>query len=442
VTSKAHSVLARELAAAATVLLKNEGTVLPIRTAKEGGHVKTIAVIGENGGSGVTIHGGGSGTVNPMYVVTPFEGLEAHYSPKTQNCTFVNDTDYFVTPSTNIAGVPSAQACCDACFAEAPACEYFTFTPPSGCWLHPPGGKFVPHTGYVSGSCFGGGASAVNVTYDDGSDVGTAAALAAAADVAIVFVGTSCSEGSDRANLSFPAAQDALVGAVAKAAPGKTVVVAFTPGAALMPWASDVSAILTMFMPGLEVGNALADVLSGDVNPTARLPLTFPNVENEVNFSRAAYPGVNTISVYEEKLEVGYRWYGAHGVVPRWPFGHGLSYTRFAYSKLQASASAVSVDVANTGRVAGAEVAQLYLGFPKTAGEPPRQLKGFQKTAVLHPGETATVRFPLSDRDLSIWDDVQHRWAKQAGTFQVFVGASSGDVRLTSSFSASANQRS
>ena len=146
-------------------------------------------------------------------------------------------------------------------------------------------------------------------------------------------------------------------------------------------------------------GNALADVLSGDVNPTARLPLTFPNVENEVNFSRAAYPGVNTISVYEEKLEVGYRWYGAHSVVPRWPFGHGLSYTRFAYSKLQASASAVSVDITNSGAVAGAEVPQLYLGFPESADSPAKQLKGFEKVQ-LAAGESATVTLTLDERTL------------------------------------------
>ena len=201
-----------------------------------------------------------------------------------------------------------------------------------------------------------------------------------------------------------------------------------------MPWADDVGAIVNMFMPGIEAGNALADVLTGVINPTGRLPLTFPNVENEVNFTRLQYPGVNAISVYSEKLEVGYRWYGAHGVKPAYAFGHGLSYTTFSYGNLTASATAVTVDVRNTGAVAGAEVAQLYLGFPDASGEPPRQLKGFHKTAVLQPGESETVTFPLRARDTSIWDAAQHGWARQSGVFGVFVGASSEDVRANGSF--------
>ena len=160
------------------------------------------------------------------------------------------------------------------------------------------------------------------------------------------------------------------------------------------------------------------------------------HIDNEVGFTQSQYPGIGGVSVYTEKLEVGYRWYDAHGVAPKYAFGHGLSYTTFAYSDLAASPGEVSFTVSNAGDVSGAEVPQLYLGFPPAAKEPPRQLKGFTKTKILAPGESTAVKFSLTDRDLSVWDVGTHGWSKQTGTFQVFVGASSRDVRLTGSFSA------
>jgi hypothetical protein len=128
-----------------------------------------------------------------------------------------------------------------------------------------------------------------------------------------------------------------------------------------------------------------------------------------------------------------YRWYGTNQVVPAFPFGHGLSYTTFGYANLSFTDGllAVSVDVTNTGSVAGAEVAQLYVTFPVDAAEPPRQLKGFGKTPVLAPGESFTVSFQLADRELSIWDVVAHDWSRQYGSFQIYVGASWGDIRLS-----------
>jgi beta-glucosidase len=273
--------------------------------------------------------------------------------------------------------------------------------------------------------------------YDDGSDSARAAKLAASADVdlVLVFLGVSSAENHDRSSLSFPADQEELVAAVAAAAGKKTAVVMMAPGAILTPWAKDVAAALTMHMPGLECGNALADVLFGDVNPTGRLSYTLPNVENEQGFTALQWPGVNAISVYSEKLEFGYRWYDAHKVTPAFAFGHGLSYTTFTYSAMHASASEVSVTVTNSGSVAGAEVAQLYLTFPPaTTGEPPLQLKGFMKTRVLAKGASATVTFQLRDRDLSIWDVAAHAWAKQPGAFSASVGASSRDIRLAAHF--------
>jgi beta-glucosidase len=162
-------------------------------------------------------------------------------------------------------------------------------------------------------------------------------------------------------------------------------------------------------------------------------------VENEVNFSAQQYHWsgdwtASATSVYSEKLEVGYRWYDAHHVRPAFPFGHGLSYTSFTYSNLKASATSISVSVTNSGDVPGAEVCQLYLGFPSAAGEPPQQLKGFVKTAVLAAGAATVVNFALRGRDLSIWDVVTHGWQEQKGAFKVGVGSSSRDIKAVGTF--------
>jgi beta-glucosidase len=251
--------------------------------------------------------------------------------------------------------------------------------------------------------------------------------MAAAADVAICVLATSSSEGSDRPNLSLPADQINICNAVGNVQ--KTVAVVINPGAVLTDWADNVDALLVGFMPGQEEGNAIADILFGDVNPSAKLPVTFPNKENEVGFLPDEYPGVNLQEYYREQLNVGYRWYAANGVKPRFPFGFGLSYTSFSLTNLAISGRTVSVSLMNTGSVSGAQVVQLYLGFPASAGEPPIQLKGFQKV-MLNNGQAQTVSFTLTDRDLAIWDVTSHTYVKQTGTFTVYVGTSSQDLPL------------
>jgi len=242
---------------------------------------------------------------------------------------------------------------------------------------------------------------------------------------------TTSSEGSDRPNLQLPSDQTNLCSTVGKTNP-KTVAVVITPGAILTPpWDADVSSIITSFMPGQEEGNAVAAILYGDANPSGKLPVTFPNVDNEVVFTQQQYPGVNLHATYSEDLLIGYRWYNAKNVNARWPFGHGLSYTTFSYSNIQVNGRTVTVDVTNSGGVSGAEVVQLYVGFPASSGEPPQQLKGFSKLG-LNVGEKKTATFTLSDRDLSIWDATAHKWALQSGTFQIRVGSSSGDIRAFS----------
>jgi len=270
-----------------------------------------------------------------------------------------------------------------------------------------------------------------NVTYCDGTNTTQCTTLAGQVSVVVCCMATTSSEGSDRANLQLPSDQTALCSAVGKVN-AKTVAVTINPGAILtVPWDADVAAILAMGMPGQEEGNALADVLFGTVNPSGRLPVTFPNKDNEIGFTADQYPGVNGHANYSEKLNIGYRWYAQNNVVPRFAFGHGLSYTIFNYSGLSASGRTISATIANSGSVAGAEVPQLYIGFPASSGEPPLQLRNFAKVS-LAAGARQAVSWTLSDRDLSIWDANTHKWVLQTGVFNIYVGASSQDIRLKS----------
>lgn len=387
-TSEDSVAMVRKLSAVSTVLLKNAGGILPLPKGQR------LAIIGL-ADAGAVVHGGGSGSVTPSYIVPPLQGIRA-------------------------------QA--------------------------------------------GEGAT---VTFNNGTDIAAAAALAAASDYAVVFAGTLSHEGADRDSLSLDSGcvyitdtkhrgqdsqckgnafrQNELIAAIAKAN-AKTTVVLSVPGAVLLPWSHEVGAILTNFLPGQQAGNAIADVLFGAVNPSGKLPITFPNKENETNFSPAQWPGLpNTsmpaVAVYSEKLLVGYRYYDAHGIDfdTGFPFGHGLSYTTFAYSSSppppagrDGSAPPLGVGyngsfvLTNTGKVAGAEVAQMYLAFPPQAGEPPKVLRRFKKVA-LQPGASATVEFdPLVAFDFSVWDTTGavHGWKVVPGDYTVMIGTSSRDLPL------------
>jgi beta-glucosidase len=274
----------------------------------------------------------------------------------------------------------------------------------------------------------------VTVTSSDGADAAAAATLAGTADVAVVIVGDVEKEGSDRPNLSLTGNQDDLVRSVVAANP-RTIVVLNSGAPVLMPWVNEVPAILQAWYPGEEDGNALAALLFGDVNPSGKLPVTFPRAETQTPVSTPErYPGINGTVVYSEKLEVGYRWYDAQGEDPLFPFGYGLSYTRFAFSHLAVTPArgrvTVGVDVTNTGSRSGAEVAQVYLTFPAAAGEPPRQLKGFAKV-YLRPGERRHVRLTLDQRAFAIWDSAAQNWTTLAGRYRVSVGDSSRDLPLS-----------
>ena len=284
--------------------------------------------------------------------------------------------------------------------------------------------------------------SGVKVSFNDGRDTAQAAALAKSSDVAIVMVGDYETEGRDHP-ISLQNHQNQLVEAVAAANP-RTVVVLKSGSVILMPWVKQVPAILEAWYPGEEDGNAVAAVLFGEVDPSGKLPITFPKRLQDLPANTPAqYPGEGGVVHYSEGVFVGYRHYDADHIQPLFPFGFGLSYTTFKYKRLSVSPQTVSLsphsdqlirvgfDVANTGRRAGAEVAELYVGFPQTRAvpEPPKQLKGFTKLE-LKPGETGQARLELNARDFSYWDTKHHQWAILPGVYKIMVGSSSRDILL------------
>ena len=315
------------------------------------------------------------------------------------------------------------------------------------------------------------------ITYADGNGPGFADAVAAAsaADVAVVFAYDVKTEGTDQTTLSlppdgsecqlvgcsYPSAgydQDKLISAVAAANPN-TVVVLETGQPVTMPWLGQVKGVLEAWYPGQDGGNAIADLLFGRVDPSGHLPETFPASMDQMPQSilasqyktqpnadcasiGAAPPCSSPHSVYAEGLNVGYRWYDDMGLTPLFPFGYGLSYTTFRYSNYRLTGASspggdatVGFDVTNTGRVAGQEVAQVYVGSPANnyVDEPLHQLRAYQKTALLQPGQTQHVILTLDPHSVSYWDTASHSWRPENGCHPVWVGSSSRDIALQGS---------
>ncbi len=270
-----------------------------------------------------------------------------------------------------------------------------------------------------------------------------AAALAARSDVAIVFAGLTNeweSEGFDRPDMDLRGKQAELIQRVATAN-AKTIVVLNTGAPVTMPWLERVPAVLQAWYGGQEMGNAIADVLFGDVNPSGKLPTSFPRHLQD-NPAYLNYPGENGRVLYGEGLYVGYRYYEKKRIEPLFPFGHGLSYTTFAYRDLKLSADQiepgeeieVKVTVENTGPRAGMEVVQLYVtDLESTLGRPGKELKGFAKVA-MEAGEKKTVSFVLGPEALSFYDPGRGGSVAEPGEFEVLVGTSSQDIRLTGRF--------
>jgi len=280
----------------------------------------------------------------------------------------------------------------------------------------------------------------VGLTYQAGKDprLARAVALARKSDLAVIFAGLPEgfeSEGRDRSDMNLPGGQNALIRAVAKANPN-TVVVLNAGSPVNMPWLEDVAGLVEAYYPGQENGNAVAQILLGKVNPSGKLPITFPKrLEDSPASINSPYPGCREVN-YGEGIFVGYRYYDIKDIEPLFPFGFGLSYTTFEYGKVKAPRTVrrgenfiVSLTVKNSGKVAGKEVVQLYVADKQSSlPRPPIELKGFAKISLL-PGESRVITFTLDPRSLSFYDPQKKQWVAEPGDFEVQLGASSRDIR-------------
>jgi beta-glucosidase len=299
-------------------------------------------------------------------------------------------------------------------------------------------------------------APGANVQFDSGSDPAAAASLAKSADVAIVFVHQWESEGMDLPSLALPDHQDELIAKVAAANP-HTVVVVESGGPVTMPWVAQVSAILEAWYAGSNGSDAVANILFGDVNPSAKLPITFPRSEADLPHPTVVKPGPESVPNYmvhdvwkqiaagltafpvnyDEGVKVGYKWYDAENKPVLFPFGFGLSYTTYSYSNLKVTPGKtprVSFTVTNSGNRPGAEVAEVYASLPAAAAEPPKRLVGFSKVK-LNAGESKEVTVEVDPKYLSIFNVDQNGWQLLPGDYGFMVGGSSQSLPLKQSVS-------
>ncbi len=283
----------------------------------------------------------------------------------------------------------------------------------------------------------------VHVTYTPGDDNGTAdipqaVAAAQAATDAIVYVSAPEGEESDLTTLDLSSADETMIEDVAAANPN-TVVVINSGSPVVMPWLNSVAGVFENWYGGGETGAATAALIFGTVDPSGKLPVTFPAGLSQVPaHTTAQWPGTATGPVYSEGVDIGYRWYQSQNITPAFPFGFGLSYTKFSFSNLDVGAfnangkATVTATITNTGSVAGADVAQMYVGDPAASQDPPEQLSGFQRVT-LNPGQSSTVTFPLTVHDLASWSAADNRWEARAGSYSIKVGDASDNLPLTGS---------
>ncbi len=289
---------------------------------------------------------------------------------------------------------------------------------------------------YSTASSISGAALSVGWSRPDPGVLAAAVRAARHARVAVVFANDVTSEGMDRTSISLPGDQDRLIAAVAAANP-RTIVVLHTAGPVLMPWLPKVAGVLEAWYPGQQSGAAIAATLFGDADPSGRLPVTFPASSRQGPATKPAeYPGVGNLARYDEGIFVGYRYYDRFHQTPLFPFGFGLSYTRFALSHMTLrqtgpERAVVSVTVRNLGARSGAEVVEVYVGDPPNTGEPPHQLKAFTKV-FLAPGHSRTVRLPLPAQTYETFSQVLNEWMV-GGRYKVFVGTSSRQLTLVGS---------
>jgi beta-glucosidase len=471
VTTPAHVALATSVAEAGTTLLKNGGGVLPLSS---GG---SIAVVGPAADASPVYAGGGSAYVLPSGTVSPLAGIKAEAGSGT-NVAYQpglpTDTSLPAIPPADLspayAPTPFGGSYTGTLTAPETGTYVLAITNPCGCYtstyLSLDGKQIIDdpstppvHTYSVAVQLTAGKTYQLSISGDSSQLLwgtpsalapGIAAAVSAAksASVAVVVVSDDTeSEATDRLSLNLPSAQDELISAVAAANP-RTVVVVNAGAPVAMPWLPSVAGVVDTWYPGQTSGTALASVLFGQTDPGGHLPVTFPVSLSQVPASTTAqFPGNGSTVQYSEGVDVGYRWYDAENTTPLFPFGFGLSYTRFAFSHLSVSRPVtdgtqdvrVSAVVTNVGHRPGSEVAQLYLGDPSGTGEPPRQLAGFQRVS-LAPGASARVSFEVTPQAMSWWSDPASGWTQTAGRYQVYVGESSAltDLPLQGSFAMAA----
>lgn len=371
INTAAHQNVARQVAEQAMVLLKNDRSVLPLDLSR----IHSLAVIGENAVMRQA-HGGDSSAIKAFYEITPLQGI-----------------------------------------------------------IDLVGGR--ASITYAQGYGTHGGAAMAD----------EAVRAAKQADVAIVFAGLGHgphrdTEGSDRESLQLPDRQDELITRVRRANPNTIVVLVAGSPVQMDPWLAKVPAVLEAWYSGMEGGHAIARVLFGDVDPSGKLPCTFPKrLEDSPAHALHAYPGANGAVEYKEGLLVGYRYFDTKEIEPLFPFGFGLSYTHFDYSQLKVTPAGqdgvlatVEFDLANTGKRAGSEVAQLYIHQAHPAlARPLKELKGFAKI-FLEPGEHRTVVISLNRSSFAYYDPAQKGWLAEKGDYEILVGSSSRDIRLTGKF--------
>ncbi len=369
--------LARDAAAESIVLLKNAGNVLPLQAGK----VKTLAVIGPNAAVART-GGGGSSLVKPGYTVTPLDGIKERAGSAMQ-------------------------------------------------------------VSYALGVSIPGETPENDTTEARERLKKEAVAVAAKADMVVLVVGNSSKvegESFDRKTLDLPEGQDEFIQAVAKA--NHNTVIVFNAGGPVnvSRWIESVPAVVDAWFGGQELGHAIADVLFGDVNPSGKLPFSFIN-EFKESPAYGNYPGDNLHVKYAEGIYVGYRYFDKHEIAPQFPFGYGLSYSKFSYSGLKITPDKapssqtfqVSLELRNGGKRAGAEVVQLYVhDGHSSVDRPVKELKGFQRVELL-PGNSSTVSFTLDKSAFAYYSTDKKDWVVEPGKFDIWIGASSRDIRLKGS---------
>ncbi|WP_216634059.1 glycoside hydrolase family 3 C-terminal domain-containing protein [Hymenobacter taeanensis] len=377
--TKEHQATALKVAEEGIVLLKNEGNLLPLSKT-----VKSIAVIGQNATRENSL-GGGSAQVKAKYEITPLQGLKNELG---------NQVNITYAQGYKIARNQKADP---QMIAEAVAAA-----------------KAADVVVYVGGSTHG-------YDYTKWSDNAYDA------------------EGFDKPDMNMPFGQDELIQAVLKANPNTVVVLMGGGPIDVSAWAGQTKSIVEAWYPGMEGGNAIAHVLFGDVNPSGKLPFTFPvKLEDSPAQKLGEYPstpGNPLKQTYKEDIFVGYRYFDTYNVAPQFAFGHGLSYTTFKYSGLTVTpgskSATVKLTVSNNGKTAGAEVVQVYVKDEKASVKrPEKELKGFEKV-FLKPGESKVVTLTLDQNAFQYYDEGKKQWVLEPGKFDVLVGSSSRDIRLT-----------